>query len=275
MQFLYQLDLRGRAGLTAPDQASRPERAAGARSMPARGRAEGRSRADRRMHGSSEGARDGSGAEARIEPLTASEIDRYLTEFLDDAEAQGQLKDEDGRAFTRRLVKGALQHKDEIDRILRRVARNWNLERMAAVDRNVLRMAVYELLHCAEVPPKVTINEAIEIAKRYSTANSGGFVNGIIDRIRIDHEQGRLHEHGRVQEAARPQNHAMESAPDGALHESAATPVEEDPPAQARTEEVPTEDGGSPSAARPVDDVFTAPRMALPRLPLPRPLSDS
>jgi N utilization substance protein B len=71
------------------------------------------------------------------------------------------------------------------------VTKNWDLRRMATVDRNVLRMAVYELAHCDDVPPKVAINEAIELGKKFSTANSGGFVNGILDRIRIDLERER------------------------------------------------------------------------------------
>jgi N utilization substance protein B len=62
---------------------------------------------------------------------------------------------------------------------------------MATVDRNILRMAAYELAHCSEVPPKVAINEAIELGKKFSTANSGGFVNGLLDRIRMDLEQER------------------------------------------------------------------------------------
>ena len=74
-------------------------------------------------------------------------------------------------------------------RQLQSVTRNWDLRRMAVVDRNVLRMAVYELMWCADVPHKVAINEAIEIGKKFSTANSGGFVNGILDRIRIDHSR--------------------------------------------------------------------------------------
>jgi transcription antitermination factor NusB len=74
----------------------------------------------------------------------------------------------------------------EIDTLLRKVARNWGLERMAVVDRNILRMATWEMLYSRDVPPKVAINEAIELGKRYSTANSGAFVNGILDRIRID-----------------------------------------------------------------------------------------
>ena len=93
--------------------------------------------------------------------------------------------------FAARLVEGTIAHRDAIDQRLQSVTRNWDLRRMAVVDRNVLRMAVFELLHCADVPPKVAINEAIEIGKKFSTANSGGFVNGILDRIRIDVEQER------------------------------------------------------------------------------------
>lgn len=93
--------------------------------------------------------------------------------------------------FSVRLVEGTLRNRDEIDQQLQGVTRNWDLRRMAIVDRNVLRMAVYELMFCNDVPPKVAINEAIEIGKKYSTANSGGFVNGILDRIRIDLQKSR------------------------------------------------------------------------------------
>jgi N utilization substance protein B len=96
--------------------------------------------------------------------------------------------------FAARLVDGTLQHRDDIDALLQGVTRNWDLRRMAIVDRNVLRMAVFELKFCADVPPKVAINEAIEIGKKFSTANSGGFVNGILDRIRIDLVQKRTAE---------------------------------------------------------------------------------
>lgn len=109
----------------------------------------------------------------------------------DDAEAPRGHKNRRGGeqevvAFAQRLVEGTLQHRDEIDQRLQAVTRNWDLKRMAIVDRNVLRMAAYELLYCADVPPKVAINEAIEIGKKFSTANSGGFINGILDRVRID-----------------------------------------------------------------------------------------
>ena len=85
-----------------------------------------------------------------------------------------------------RLVDGVARHRDEIDRLLSQAARNWDLDRMAAVDRNALRLGVYELLWEDEVPMKVAINEAIELGKRYSTEASGAFINGILDRIRRD-----------------------------------------------------------------------------------------
>jgi N utilization substance protein B len=110
-----------------------------------------------------------------------------LESFLDQAKTDGLLPDEDSRTFARRLILGTLEHTEAIDQLLRSVARNWDLKRMAVVDRNVLRMAIYELLHCPDIPPKVTINEAIEIGKKFSTANSGAFINGILDRIRLDH----------------------------------------------------------------------------------------
>ncbi len=97
--------------------------------------------------------------------------------------------DDEVRTFALRLLQGTLTHRDELDQRLRLVARNWDLKRMAIIDRNVLRMAIYELTHCSDIPPKVTINAAIELGQKFRTANSGGFVNGILDRIRIDLEQ--------------------------------------------------------------------------------------
>ena len=109
-----------------------------------------------------------------------------VEDFLDHASKDGVLPDADSKEFARRLILGTKRHKEEIDALLKSVARNWDLRRMAAVDRNILRMSAYEMLWCKDVPPKVAINEAIELGKRFSTANSGAFVNGILDRIRID-----------------------------------------------------------------------------------------
>jgi N utilization substance protein B len=89
-------------------------------------------------------------------------------------------------AFADRLVRGVRAHLTDIDALITRASRNWRLERMARVDRNLLRLAVFELMEGGDVPAKVAINEAIEIAKRYGTAESPAFVNGILDRC---HEQ--------------------------------------------------------------------------------------
>ena len=87
--------------------------------------------------------------------------------------------------FARELVHGCREKQPEIDRHIEEVAKNWQLKRMAAIDRNILRLATYELLYRDDIPPLVTINEAIDIAKKFSTKNSGPFVNGILDNIRL------------------------------------------------------------------------------------------
>ncbi|HEY8424692.1 MAG TPA: transcription antitermination factor NusB [Limnochordales bacterium] len=86
-------------------------------------------------------------------------------------------------AFARQLVEGTLAHLQEIDRLLARFAIDWTLERMANVDRNVMRMAVYEILYLKEIPPGVSINEAVELAKKYGDTESGKFVNGILGNV--------------------------------------------------------------------------------------------
>jgi N utilization substance protein B len=88
------------------------------------------------------------------------------------------------RAFAEQIVSGVTSYKDEIDERIKRYAANYDLHRIAAVDRNILRIGIYEMLHCPDVPPVVTINEAIEIAKRYGSEESGRFINGILDRVR-------------------------------------------------------------------------------------------
>ena len=87
------------------------------------------------------------------------------------------------RRFADELVRGVSKELAAIDALLAQHSTNWKITRMAAVDKNVLRLAAYELMHRPEIPVKVTINEAVEIAKRYGTAESGAFVNGILDNI--------------------------------------------------------------------------------------------
>jgi N utilization substance protein B len=87
------------------------------------------------------------------------------------------------RHFASTLARGAKEHQAEVDRLIAQYTEHWDLDRMAAVDRNILRLAVYELLWHPEVPAKVAINEAIEIAKKFGTQESGRFINGILDRV--------------------------------------------------------------------------------------------
>ncbi len=85
--------------------------------------------------------------------------------------------------FCERIVSGTIDHKKEIDEILSKYTENWDLARMAVVDRNILRSCTFELLFLDDIPPKVAINEAVNMAKKYSQLESGKFVNGVLDKI--------------------------------------------------------------------------------------------
>ena len=95
--------------------------------------------------------------------------------------------------FFLKLVKGVIQGKGEIDSILERFSDNWKLSRMSCVDRNTMRIAVYELIYCHDIPYKVSINEAIDMGKKFGTKESGAFINGILDSIRIALEKKEIH----------------------------------------------------------------------------------
>jgi len=114
-------------------------------------------------------------------PEHRPELDAFL-----DVELAGKTGTVEAKVFARELVDGVLAHRQHIDTLLRKAATNWEIQRMAAVDRNALRIGCYELLYADDIPMKVAINEAIELSKRYSTEASGAFVNGILDRIRKD-----------------------------------------------------------------------------------------
>ena len=90
------------------------------------------------------------------------------------------------KQFSLELVEGIQKNHEIIDRKIAQYAENWELRRMAVVDRNILRQACFELLFRPEIPPKVAINEAIELAKHFSSVEAGKFVNGILDKIRLD-----------------------------------------------------------------------------------------
>ena len=102
----------------------------------------------------------------------------------DRQDISGELKD-----FSAGLLSGVIDHLQEIDKKISKYAANWQLERMAFVDRNIMRLGCFELLFCADIPPKVAINEAVELAKKYSGLESGKFVNAILDQIKIEKEK--------------------------------------------------------------------------------------
>jgi N utilization substance protein B len=90
------------------------------------------------------------------------------------------------RLFADPLIRGTLEHRDAIDEHIKKHAKNWEFHRIAAVDRNIMRLAIYEMLFREDIPPIVSINEAVDIAKKFSTQDSGKFVNGILDKVRSE-----------------------------------------------------------------------------------------
>ena len=110
--------------------------------------------------------------------MSRGEADEIVARFWQTNDADSEV-----RAFADELVRGVVKNMGELDDLLSSHSTNWKISRMAAVDKNVLRLAAYELTNRPDIPVKVTINEAVEIAKRFGTAESGAFVNGILDNI--------------------------------------------------------------------------------------------
>ena len=88
--------------------------------------------------------------------------------------------------FAEPLIRGTLEHRAALDELIKKHAQNWDLHRMAVVDRNVLRLAIFEMLYRDDIPPVVSINEAVDIAKKFSTQDSGKFVNGLLDKVKSE-----------------------------------------------------------------------------------------
>ena len=107
------------------------------------------------------------------------DIEAALKEFWNGHPTGDKVRD-----FTEILVRGTFANRENIDRMISSTVENWSIERLAAVDRAILRFATYELMYMPDVPPKVTINEALEIAKTYGTEESCRFINGVLDKIR-------------------------------------------------------------------------------------------
>jgi N utilization substance protein B len=111
--------------------------------------------------------------------ITGEDAQKCIDTFWQDlADVEPQV-----RAFTDSLVAGVCKHRESIDKLISEHTTNWELKRIAVIDRNVLRFATYELLFKDDIPPKVSINEAIDIAKKYGDKDSGKFVNGVLDNI--------------------------------------------------------------------------------------------
>lgn len=97
--------------------------------------------------------------------------------------SQEKMPPDDTKEFCEELVRGTFEHSEEIDRLIEETSSNWRLSRMPVVDRNVLRMAVYEMLYRDDIPSTVTINEAIDLGKKFGSEDSGAFINGVLDKI--------------------------------------------------------------------------------------------
>lgn len=106
-----------------------------------------------------------------------------LAQVLEGFWARHPEEEADTKKFTEELVNGVLEEKELIDALIMQHSTNWKLPRMACVDKNLLRLAVYELKNCKEIPLKVTLNEAIEIAKKFGSEESSSFINGVLDKI--------------------------------------------------------------------------------------------
>ena len=120
---------------------------------------------------------------------TIEDIDKAITEYATGLASEAIPENDPALEFGRTRLQGVLTHKAEIDSILRRNAKRWRLERMASVDKNILRIGTFELCYCPDIPPKVAINEALELAKKFCSGESSAFVNGILDAVLREREK--------------------------------------------------------------------------------------
>ena len=114
-------------------------------------------------------------------------FDEQLERFLI---TQDEINDDVVKEFFEVLSKGVCENIDSIDEIISKYSDNWKVSRISRIDRNILRIAIYEMLNLSNIPHPVTINEAVDIAKKYGNNESGSFINGIVDRVRISLEKG-------------------------------------------------------------------------------------
>ena len=111
---------------------------------------------------------------------SAEQLDAAIAHYWGSFDKKKVTVDKD---FSERMVRGIFDHVDSLDATIQGVARRWRMDRMNAVDRNLLRLAAYEILHCPDIPRGVSINEALEIAKKFSGEESRAFINGLLDQL--------------------------------------------------------------------------------------------
>jgi transcription antitermination protein NusB len=122
--------------------------------------------------------------EAALQLLYALDITRANVREMLRAGWTEKMLSPELRDFATILVTGVIEHRDEIDACIQECSTNWSLERIGLVERNILRFAIYELCFLPDIPPNVTINEAVEVAKKYGTEEAPAFINGILDRVK-------------------------------------------------------------------------------------------
>ena len=127
------------------------------------------------------------GRECALQLLFQADLSRLETSICRDLYWKIHPKIEEIQNYANFLYHGSLEHKEEIDQLIQKYSEHWRIERMAGVDRNILRIAVFEFLYELETPTTVVINEALEIARKYSTEESTQFINGILDAINKNH----------------------------------------------------------------------------------------
>ena len=120
---------------------------------------------------------------------TIEDIDKVIMEYATGLASEAIPEDDPALAFGRTRLHGVLTNNGEIDSILKKNAEHWRLDRMASVDKNILRIGTFELCYCPDIPPKVAINEALELAKKFCSGESSAFVNGILDAV-LRHREG-------------------------------------------------------------------------------------
>ena len=114
-------------------------------------------------------------------------LEESLSLFWD---RDGLNTDSEVRDFSSALINGCCANKGHLDEIIARYSEHWSLSRISTIDKNILRIALYEMLYLSNIPPAVTINEAVELGKTFGTEDSGAFINGILDRIKEDRDKG-------------------------------------------------------------------------------------